>query len=276
MRKLSWMLLMLLVFWAVCQDQPKVEEKLNIKQSPSALQTKETVDAQLAEDEKAMVIGSAKELKGVTAKKIIWKKDGAKMVLIPASDTIKPFWMDATEVTVDRFKKFLESSSYKPAKPIDWDDVSEYSPTDEHPMVHVSWFDAAAYAKWARKRLPTEKEWEWAARGGLKNKEYPWGNDKSLARDYANYLWMGGKDKWARSTAPVGSFKPNGYGLYDITGNAWEWCQDWSNSNKDARVIRGGGWRGGTGRLRVARHGYAPPPNGNNDDGFRCVVSGSN
>ena len=263
MRKFSWMLLVLLAFSVYAEDE-----------------------------------------KGITAKKIIWKKDEAKMVRIPerwdvvpakviaatydkfgiliTAETMIPektvkvfdaFYMDTYEVTVGQFKKFLKSLSYKPAKPIDWDDVSEYSPTDEHPMVHVSWFDAAAYAKWARKRLPTEKEWEWAARGGLKNKEYPWGNDKSLARDYANYLWMGGTDKWARSTAPVGSFKPNGYGLYDITGNAWEWCQDWSNSNKEARVIRGGGWRGGTGRLRVARHGYASPPNGNNDDGFRCVVS---
>ena len=82
MRKFSWMLLVLLVF------------------------------SVYAEDEKAVVVGSAEELKGITAKKIIWKKDGAKMVRIPASDTIKPFWMDATEVTVGQFKKFLESSGY--------------------------------------------------------------------------------------------------------------------------------------------------------------------
>ena len=62
-------------------------------------------------------------------------------------------------------------------------------------MIWVSWLDAIAYAKWSGKRLPTEKEWEWAARGGLKNKEYPWGDDESLARDFANYAGTGGKDK---------------------------------------------------------------------------------
>ena len=76
MRKLSWMLLMLLVFWAGCQDQPKVQEKLNIKQSPSALQTKEPVDAQLAEDEKAVVVGSAEELKGVRRRRSFGRKMG--------------------------------------------------------------------------------------------------------------------------------------------------------------------------------------------------------
>ena len=140
MRKFCWMLLVLLAF------------------------------SVYAEDEDLLVVGSAEELKGVTAKKIIWKKNGAKMVPIPVSDTTKPFWMDATEVTVDQFKKFLESSSYKPAKPIDWNDVSEDSPSDKHPMIYVSWHDATAYAKWAGKRLPTEKEWEFAARGGLISK----------------------------------------------------------------------------------------------------------
>ena len=165
MRKFSWMLLVLLAF------------------------------SVYAEDEKEVVIGSEKGLKGITVKKIIWKKDGAVMMSIPASNTIKPFWMDATEVTVGQFEKFLAETDH----PFDgdlWGKVLKYSPTEKHPMIYVDWYDATAYSKWAGKRLPTEDEWEFAARGGLKNKEYPWGNDVSLARDYANCDGIGGKDKW--------------------------------------------------------------------------------
>ena len=163
MRIFSWMLLVLLVF------------------------------SIYAEDEKLLVVGSAKELKGITAKKIIWKKDGAGMVPIPASDITKPFWMDANEVTVGQFRKFLESSDYKLAEPIDWDDISHVSPSDKHPMIQVSWHEATAYAKCAGKRLSTRKEWEWAARGDLVDKQYSWGDNRSLARDYANYQGTGGQ-----------------------------------------------------------------------------------
>ena len=171
-----------------------------------------------------------------------------------------------------------------------------YSPKagyGNHPVVIVNWYGAAAYTKFYGKRLPTEAEREKAARGGLVGKKYPWGlND--ITHDDANYDGTGGRDIWDRKgstigTAPVGSFPPNSYGLYDMGGNVWEWCADWYDdgyyvrsprenptgpSSGTYRVHRGGAWhyyRSLPPDLRVASRDFDGPTRSYYYAGFRCV-----
>ena len=121
--------------------------------------------------------------------------------------------------------------------------------------------------------MSTGTEWEFAARDGLVDKRFPWDDAESIVREYTNHDDIGGRDKWKYCT-PVGSFKRNGYGLYDMSGNVWEWCQDWYDSDHDSRVLRGGSWFSDVLlSLRVANCSFGSPTDPTDSiSGFRCIT----
>ncbi len=194
------------------------------------------------------------------------------------------FFIDKYEVTNSRYGEFLGATGY--AKPSFWNNPRYNSPNQ--PVVGVSWDDAAAYCRWAGKRLPTEAEWEKAARGGLDGRKFPWGDEGPKGRA------VFGQDMDTGKPAPVGSYEPNGYGLYDMAGNVWEWCSDryqedyygispqqnprGPDTGQD-RVVRGGSWIGSGFKeyyddvLRCAFRRRHPPGDRTDDFGFRCVGS---
>ncbi|XP_034022617.1 LOW QUALITY PROTEIN: formylglycine-generating enzyme [Thalassophryne amazonica] len=163
-----------------------------------------------------------------------------------------------------------------------------------HPVLHVSWTDAATFCSWANKRLPTEAEWEYACRGGLKERIFPWGNKLNPKRQHYANLWQGdfpshnsGEDGYIR-TSPVMSFPPNNFGLYDMVGNVWEWTADWwtvhhtteqQNNPKGPpsgtdRVKKAGRYmchKSYCYRYRCAARSQNTPDSSASNLGFRCV-----
>ncbi len=231
--------------------------------------------------------------------------------------SVKSFWMDTHEVTVAEFAEFVEATGYETeAEKFGWSGVFDLKtkewtrgdganwqnpeavgekPAPNEPVTQISWNDANEYAKWAGKRLPTEAEWEYAARGGLRGKTYAWGDDlRPNGKPTANW-WQGEfpldntvEDGFLKR-APVKSFAPNGYGLYDMAGNVWEWTADWyapdyyANSPQEnpkgaadgaAKSMRGGSWmcaENFCSNYRVAGRSSATPDSALNNVGFRLV-----
>jgi formylglycine-generating enzyme len=250
--------------------------------------------------------------------------------------TLQPFSIDRYPVTNGVFRRFVEATGYlTEAERFGWSFVfwrhipparfkelvedtvraapwwckvrgakwnapegpgSDVLEREHYPVVHVSWNDAVAFTRWSGQRLPTEAEWEYAARGGLEQKLYPWGDKLRPNGEHRCNIWQGefpkhdtGEDGYA-GTCPVDAFAANEYGLYSITGNAWEWCADWFSADfhKTAdrnnpmgpdvgtgRVTKGGSFlchKSYCNRYRVAARTQNTPDSSTSNMGFRCAL----
>ncbi len=239
-------------------------------------------------------------------------KDGAPMVLIPAGPFpmgvpegardggrdeyplhevyLDPYYIDKYEVTNGRYAEFVKVTGHRiPEHPADtarslWKNGKVSKELVERPVVNVDWFDAEAYCRWAGKRLPTEAEWEKAARG-TDQRRFPWGNVEPTHK-HLNYnqRWIG-----ERTLMPVGSYEAgkSPYGVYDMAGNVWEWVADWYDDhyyekspprnpkgpeNGTHKIHRSSGWYVETPLVRIFTRVKSDPRNRNESTGFRCAI----
>lgn len=202
---------------------------------------------------------------------------------------LKAFTIDAHEVTNDDYAAFVASPGAAVQPPYHWGGRTPPAGKGRHPVYNVTWHEAAKYCAARGGRLPTEAEWEYAARGGVADLDYPWGND------YTDTTPDGTPTKRAHSGSstgprPVGSFAPNAFGLSDMSGNVWEWTADWydlayySESPVDDprgpatglyKVIRGGSWADGETRLGTNYYrNFTAPDTAQPTVGFRCAGPG--
>jgi len=202
-------------------------------------------------------------------------KDGKEMVRVPAGKflygddkrevELPGFWIDRAPVTNAEYARFVAKTEHKPPK--HWEGKTPPEEIAGHPVTFVSWHDAVAYAAWAGGRLPTEEEWEKAARGTA-GREYPWGE---WAEDHCN-----SREAGIRSTMPVGQYSPRGdspYGCVDMAGNVWEWTASRYEPGSGDRVVRGGSWSRGRRGARCAYRGRSAPDDFYYYAGLRVVVS---
>jgi formylglycine-generating enzyme required for sulfatase activity len=190
--------------------------------------------------------------------------------------SVDPFYLDAREVTNAEYAEFVKARKQRP--PYHWPGGRVPEGKENLPVANVDWNEATAFCAWAGKRLPTEAEWERAARGLAEGKKYPWG-DRNVTKKDACYDTLKGP-------CAVASFAPNSFGLFDMAGNVWEWCADWYEKDYYAaapeqnprgpsagmyRVIRGGSWADVPKYLTTANRSWARPLERSPNIGFRCA-----
>lgn len=191
--------------------------------------------------------------------------------------SVRPFFIDRTEVTNEAYRKFVEAANYDP--PSTWKDGMFAPGEEELPVTGITWYDAAAYAAWAGKRLPTEAEWEFAARGP-EGRKYPWGNgwDASLAN----------VDNMVKALRRAGEGMPTPLGIFDMAGNAWEWTasdaraypgsKEFPRSRLRLKIIRGGNWKSNSETAAATFRGFygASGEKDYSSTSFRCVKDVTN